>query len=202
MALVSEYAGIIFDFGGVLVGHQTDADQEGLAKLAGMQPDRFSERYWSHRLDYDKGLLSRAEYWQTVARNGGGTLALDRIERLADLDNKSWMHFDPLMWKWIGQLRSAGQPVAMLSNMPQDLGHALKKTDKLHQFNQVTLSYELGSAKPEPAIYEHCLAGLGTVPHQTLFLDDRIENIQAAEMLGIRAIHFTDRDKVLAKLRG
>jgi putative hydrolase of the HAD superfamily len=89
----------------------------------------------------------------------------------------------------------------MLSNMPRDLGDALKQTDRLGQFKYVTLSYELGSAKPEPAIYEHCLAGLGTDPHETLFLDDRIENVHAAEMLGIRGIHFTDRDQVLAKLR-
>jgi putative hydrolase of the HAD superfamily len=202
MAHDSEYAGFIFDFGGVLVGHQTDADQTQLAELAGMSADRFSERYWSHRLDYDKGLLSRIEYWQTVARNGSGTLTLDAIGRLAEIDNKSWMHFDPMMWEWIGELRSAGKPVAMLSNMPRDLGDALRKTDRLRQFNQVTLSYELGSAKPEPAIYEHCLAGLGTAPHQTLFLDDRIENVHAAEMLGIHAIQFSDRDKVLAKLRG
>jgi putative hydrolase of the HAD superfamily len=201
MARVSEYAGIIFDFGGVLVGHQTDSDQAELAELAGMQPDLFCERYWSHRLDYDKGLLSRVEYWQAVARNGGGTLTLDTIGRLADLDNRSWMHFDPPMWEFIVQLRSTGKPVAMLSNMPRDLGDALKQTDRLGQFKYVTLSYELGSAKPEPAIYEHCLAGLGTDPHETLFLDDRIENVHAAEMLGIRGIHFTDRDQVLAKLR-
>ncbi len=201
MARVNEYAGIIFDFGGVLVGHQTDADQAKLAKLAGIQSDQFSERYWSHRLDYDKGLLSRVEYWQKVVRNGGGTLPLDTISRLADLDNRSWMHFDPLMWEWIEQLRSAGKPIAILSNMPRDLGDALKKTDRLHPFNQVTLSYELGSAKPEPAIYEHCLASLGTPPKDTLFLDDRIENVHAAEMLGIAAIHFTNRDEVLSKLR-
>lgn len=201
MALVNEYAGIIFDFGGVLVGHQTDADQAELARLAGMPANAFSERYWSHRLDYDKGLLSRVEYWQTVAGNGDGTLTPDTADRLAALDNKSWMHFDPVMWQWIDQLRTAGKPIAMLSNMPRDLGDALKQTDRLRRFNHVTLSYQLGSAKPEPAIYEHSLAGLGIDPHRTLFLDDRTENVQAAEMLGIQAIHFTNRDTVLAKLR-
>ena len=202
MALVSEYEGFIFDFGGVLVGHQTEADQAKLAELAGMHPDRFSERYWSHRLDYDKGFLSRIEYWEIVARNGGSTLTTDIIARLADVDNESWMHFDPAMWKWVEELRNASKPVAMLSNMPRDLGEALKqKTDRLGQFDYVTLSYELGSAKPEPAIYEHCLAGLGTAPQKTLFLDDRLENVHAAEMLGICAIEFTSRDEVLTKLR-
>jgi len=203
MALVSEYQGFIFDFGGVLVGPQTDADQRQLAALARVPKDDFTSLYWSYRLDYDKGLMTDVEYWQTVAQNGGGTLTLDAIERLTELDTESWMHFDPVMWEWLDQLRSAGKRVAMLSNMPRDLGEALKlKTDRLGRFDQVTLSYELHCAKPAPAIYEHCLEGLGTQPKETLFLDDRIENIHGAEMLGIAAMQFTDRDGVLLKLRG
>ncbi|HEY7305931.1 MAG TPA: HAD family phosphatase [Bryobacteraceae bacterium] len=202
MALVSEYQGVIFDFGGVLVAHQNDADQARLAALAGISPTKFFDLYWSYRLDYDKGLVSNVEYWQTVARNGGSTLTPDTIDQLTHLDNESWMQFDPSMWEWVGQLRSAGKPVAMLSNMPRDLGEALRKTDRLEQFDYVTLSYEARSAKPEPAIYEHCLAGLGTPPGKTLFLDDRMPNVEAAEKLGIRAVHFVDRDEVLAKLRG
>jgi putative hydrolase of the HAD superfamily len=202
MALASEYQGIIFDFGGVLVAHQSDADQARLAALAGMPAATFFDLYWSYRLDYDKGLLSGIDYWQAVACDSGRTLTSDAIDRLTDLDNKSWMRFDPLMWEWVEQLRNAGKPVAMLSNMPRDLGEALRNTDRFEQFDHVTLSYELHSAKPEPAIYEHCLAGLGTPPGKTLFLDDRLPNVEGAEKLGIRAVHFVDRDEVLAKLRG
>ena len=66
----------------------------------------------------------------------------------------------------------------------------------------MTLSYEVHSVKPEPAIYEHCLDGIGTPPEQTLFLDDKMVNVTGAEMLGIRAIQFLDRDDVLLRLRG
>lgn len=202
MALVSEYQGVIFDFGGVLVSHQTSADQARLAALTGIAADQFFDLYWSNRLDYDKGLLSGADYWRTVARDGGRAITSDTIERLTTIDNESWMRFDPAMWEWVADLRDAGKPVAMLSNMPRDLGEALRKTDWLTKFDHVTLSYEIGSAKPEAAIYEHCLAGLGTVPNRTLFLDDRSENVEAAQRLGIRGIHFVNRDEILARLRG
>jgi putative hydrolase of the HAD superfamily len=106
------------------------------------------------------------------------------------------------MWDWIDQLRGAGKRVAILSNMPRELGEALKvKTDKLNCFDHVTLSYEVHAVKPEPAIYEHCLEGIGTSPEQTLFLDDKIANVQGAELLGIRAIQFLDRDDVLMRVR-
>ena len=204
MALVSSYEGFIFDYGGVLVHHQTDADQARLAQIAGVPQDAFAEAYWSDRLDYDKGLISAEEYWEALAsRAGAASLKQSQIDQLIELDSVSWMQFDDVMWDWIGQLRGAGKRVAMLSNMPRELGEALKlTTDKLNVFDQVTLSYEVHSVKPEPAIYEHCLEGIGTAPEQTLFLDDRIANVQGAELLGIRAIQFLDRDDVLLCLRG
>jgi putative hydrolase of the HAD superfamily len=201
MALVSEYQGFIFDYGGVLAHHQTDADQIRMAEIAGIAVDRFTEHYWLDRLDYDKGLLSGTEYWQNIARREGTTLTARAIQELTEVDNFSWMQFDSIMWDWIEQLRTAGKHVAMLSNMPRDLGEALRsRTDRLECFHHVTLSYELGAAKPEPAIYEHCLNGIGTPPGQTLFLDDRIANVHGAERLGVRAIQFTSREDVLPRL--
>src|SRR5579884_1327256 len=202
MALVSSYDGFIFDYGGVLVHAQTEADQARLAAIAGVSKEAFSELYWSERLDYDKGDLTAAEYWQGLtSRAGGGRLSQQQLEQLIDVDNQSWMQFDQVMWDWIDQLRAAGKRVAMLSNMPRELGEALKlRTDKLSRFDQVTLSYEVHAVKPEPAIYEHCLEGIGTSPEQTLFLDDKIANVQGAELLGIRSIQFLDRDDILLRL--
>jgi putative hydrolase of the HAD superfamily len=204
MALVSSYEGFIFDYGGVLVSCQRPQELARLAQIAGVPEDAFNELYWSDRLDYDKGLLTAAEYWQALAnRGGGGRLGQQEVQDLSELDSESWMHFDDVMWEWIDQLRGAGKRVAMLSNMPRELGEALKaRTDKLDLFDQVTLSYEVHSVKPEPAIYEHCLQGIGTAAEQTLFLDDKIANVQGAELLGIRAMQFLDRDDILLQLRG
>lgn len=202
MALVSSYEGFMLDYGGVMVHHQSDSDQARLARIADIPKDLFTELYWSERSDYDKDVISGIEYWQTIAQRGGTIFTARVIEELIDLDNSSWMQFDSVMWEWIDQLRAAGKRVGLISNMPRDLGEALKsRTQKLSSFDQVTLSYEIHAVKPEPAVYEHCLEGLSTPPEQTLFLDDRIENVQGAELLGIRAIQFTSRDEVMLRLR-
>jgi putative hydrolase of the HAD superfamily len=202
MALVSSYDGFMLDYGGVMVHHQSDSDQAKLAQIAGLPKDVFTELYWSERSDYDKDVISGIEYWQTIAQRGGTTFTERVIEELIDLDNCSWMQFDSVMWEWIDQLRAAGKRVGLISNMPRDLGEALKsRTQKLSNFDQVTLSYEIHAVKPEPAVYEHCLDGLNTPPEQTLFLDDRFENVQGAELLGIRAIQFTSRDDMMLRLR-
>jgi len=202
MARANSYDGYIFDYGGVLAHHQTDAEQARLAAIAAIPQEKFSSLYWDTRLDYDKGTVTVAEYWQNIARGANKTLTAAAIEQIVDADNRSWMHFDQAMWDWIGELRAAGKRVAMLSNMPRDLGEALaSQTDRLRVFDHVTVSYEIHSVKPEPAIYEHCLAGIRTAPERTIFFDDRIANVQGAEALGIHAIEFLNRDDVLRRMR-
>ena len=202
MALAKTFDSIIFDYGGVLVEHQTEKDHAAMAAVAGMEPLLFSELYWASRLDYDKGVVTGAEYWQAIAKKADKLLTPEALERLTEIDTTSWMRFDSVMWNWVAELRQAGKPIAVLSNMPRDLGETLKtQTDRFTKFNNVTLSYEMQSVKPEPAIYEECLAGLGTRPERTVFLDDRIENVQGAELLGIQALQFVNRDDVLRKLR-
>jgi putative hydrolase of the HAD superfamily len=57
-------------------------------------------------------------------------------------------------------------------------------------------SFRLLIAKPDPAIYRHTLAKLGTKPEETLFLDDKLVNIEAAHALGMKAIQFSTVEKL------
>jgi putative hydrolase of the HAD superfamily len=203
MAPVKNFDGYIFDYGGVLVHHQAASELARMADLAGIAIEPFEELYWAKRLDYDRGDLTGAEYWASIGLTAGKTLTPSVVEELIDIDNVSWMNYDEPMWQWIEELRKAGKRVAMLSNMPMDMGFALKSgTDRIQRFDHVTLSYEVRSVKPDSAIYEHCLEGLGTEAGKTVFFDDRIANVHGAEMLGIQAVEFLNRDKVLGLYRG
>ena len=55
-------------------------------------------------------------------------------------------------------------------------------------FTEVFYSYELGAAKPEPEIYAAAEARIGITPEHLLFLDDRIENVAAAQARGWQAV--------------
>ncbi len=199
---MNSYDGFIFDYGGVLVRHQTQEEQAQMAEIAGITMDQFQEFYWSGRTDYDKGLLSGIDYWGALGEQAGKLLTLAQIDRLVESDTKSWMNFDEPMWDLVDELRAAGKRVAMLSNMPEDLGEALKaRTNRFEKFDFVTLSYEIKSAKPDAPIYEHCLGGLGVAPRRAVFFDDRIANVQGAEMLGMDAVEFVERNAVLARVR-
>jgi putative hydrolase of the HAD superfamily len=203
MGFLNLYDGFIFDYGKVLVTEPTGAERAQMAGIVGISQAEFDELYWRDRLDYDKGLQTAMEYWQEIAQAAGKVLMLPQIERLSALDSASWMHFDEVMWEFVAELRESGKRVAILSNMPRDLGETVKaQTDRFSGFDHVTLSYEVKSVKPEAAIYEDCLRGIGTELKRTVFFDDKIANVKGAEMLGLAAVEFLDRDAVLGMVRG
>jgi putative hydrolase of the HAD superfamily len=203
MALVDQYSGIIFDYGGVLAFHQSAADAQRLAAIANFTPAVLDQLYWTERGAYDKGLMTAEDYWNGMAQRAGSTFTAGQIRQLIEADNESWIKFDAQMYSFVEHLRSSGKRLAVLSNMPRELGEVIKSQTKgFAPFHHVTLSYEVRSIKPEPEIYEDCLSGLGLPAGQTLFLDDRPENIEGAKRLGIQGIRFTSREEILPQLNG
>jgi len=58
-------------------------------------------------------------------------------------------------------------------------------------------SFEVGCRKPSHIIYEIALKKAKVCnPEESLFIDDLIENVQAAKDLGINAIHFESIEKL------
>lgn len=51
-----------------------------------------------------------------------------------------------------------------------------------------------GYAKPEKECYEILLNKYSLLPEECLFIDDSLANVQVAESLGIKSIHFTNFD--------
>jgi putative hydrolase of the HAD superfamily len=77
----------------------------------------------------------------------------------------------------------------------------MKRTfDWLPRFDVLVWSYQLHMIKPDPAIYRYLLKELGTRPEETLFIDDRLVNVEAAQSLGIKALEFTTVERLRADL--
>lgn len=67
---------------------------------------------------------------------------------------------------------------------------ALERYDFLHWFDGRVVSGEEKTRKPFPEIYQRLLERYNVNAGEVLFIDDSLRNIQAAEVLGIRGIHF------------
>lgn len=191
--------GLILDFGEVLVEPQPAASVERLAAVAGMPLDEFTQGYWRHRLAYDAGLPA-SDYWTRVV--GVDRATPDRIAGLIESDAASWLHYREEMWQLAAAFKRSGRRTAMLSNGVPEIVARLRTARPLEQyFDVVVVSCDVACTKPDPAIYRICLERLAVPADASLFVDDRVENIEAAERLGIRTLHFRGPESI-ATLRG
>jgi len=67
---------------------------------------------------------------------------------------------------------------------------ALERYDFLHWFDGRVVSGEEKLRKPFPEFYRILLERFGINPAESVFIDDNLRNVKAAEELGIRSIHY------------
>ena len=97
-------------------------------------------------------------------------------------------------------LARAGYRLALLSNAPADVAHAVQRLPLAASFEHLLFSCFLKSAKPDPECFRAALAALDTGPGDVVFLDDRADNVAAAAALGIRSARFTGARQARADL--
>jgi putative hydrolase of the HAD superfamily len=177
----------------VLTGPQDPIAYATLLRLTGLEPERFEPLYWADRHAYDEGKLTGLEFWQKLLQDAGIAGSDGLVNELNLWDARMWTTQNPAMLAWQLKLKQAGIKTAILSNLGDTVLANIERTfDWLPRFDVLVWSYQLKMAKPDPAIYLHTLRELAVDPAEALFIDDRLENIEAAQSLGMRAIPFSD----------
>jgi len=84
-------------------------------------------------------------------------------------------------------LKQKGVILVLVSNAFPSVWDLIRKTNLVDLFDHLVLSYECGSQKPEPKIYQYALDKAGVNPEEALFLDDDEGFVIGAEQLKIRS---------------
>lgn len=183
---------VIFDYGMVLTGPPIADAHAAMIRLTGLPEDEFERLYWTDRHAYDEGKLTGITFWQKFLRDARLPETPALVEELNRQDARMWTTFDPVMIDWQLRLKERGLRTAILSNMGDAVHeHMQRSLNWLARFDVLVWSYQLGVAKPDPAIYRHTLAKLDAQPDETLFIDDKLVNVEAARTLGLRALQFS-----------
>lgn len=77
---------------------------------------------------------------------------------------------------------------------------AVQRFDFLNHFEGILVSGEEKTRKPFPRIYEIMLERYQINPNKSVFIDDNLENIEAAKKFGIKGIHFKSSLQLGAEL--
>ena len=181
---------VILDYGQVLARCPTVPEFMRMAQMFNVSFELFYQLWEASRGPYDRADFGAEAYWLNLAEQTNTELNAAQIAVLRQVEVEIWAHVDPLMMDWVSKLSEAGIKTGLLTNMPWDLIKYVQTCDWMKNFAFKTFSAEVKLIKPDPAIYEHTLHGLGVAASEALFIDDREINIQAARELGIRSIRF------------
>jgi putative hydrolase of the HAD superfamily len=185
------FRAVILDYGAVLSHQPFPHEIARMSRALGVTPEQFPRFYAHARDDYDRGDLTRTQYWESVAREAGVELTPDVIDALGQWDKDMWSRANTEMTAWLASLRAAGYKTALLSNMQTDMiAHVRAKFPWLKDFDQQIFSAEVRLIKPDPALYRRALEKLGAEASETIFIDDREENVAGARAVGMTAFRF------------
>ena len=187
---------IIFDLGNVIIDIDFSLSFQAFAKLSdGYSAEEIAEIMSDQKLwlDYEKGLFTDNQF-RTLLRSN---LLLNAAD--IDIDQAFCALLLPIDPKRIELIKKLAQNhrLFILSNTNQIHFRKVQKmiveatgTNIIEEelIECAFLSYEMGMAKPDKAINQQLMDEAMILPKETLFLDDMLLNVKAAEKLGIKAV--------------
>lgn len=188
---------VIFDFGGVVCTFSQDAILDDFCTgeaHARLKPVLF--RSWQA---LDEGTADYEEYVAETLKLLDG-----EDKQIARRFFREWhrsMRPIPGIWALIGELKARGYGVYLLSNASTWFAGHLDDYPILRLFDGRLISAPEKMAKPEERIYRLALERFGLNAAETLFVDDRAENTEAAEHVGIAGYVFDgDAEKLRERI--
>jgi len=102
----------------------------------------------------------------------------------------------------VRKLKHAGWHLYLLSNFSVEKFELIKsKYDFLDLFDDMIISGEHKTVKPNPVIFNITLQRIKRQAQECLFIDDSLPNIEAAHRLGFQTIHYQSPTQLRADLK-
>jgi 2-haloacid dehalogenase len=100
----------------------------------------------------------------------------------------------PGMHELVAQLDAAGVPLFAITNFSGEFWRPFRQREAalFDRFRDIVVSGDEKLMKPDAAIYHLALDRFGLAPHEVVFIDDNLANVEGARAVGIHAIHFTN----------
>ena len=111
-------------------------------------------------------------------------LSEDRVARFLSDGVHLWDDALPT----IRALRERGLRTAVVSNCDHSTRPVVERLGLVEATDATILSFEVGAAKPDPAIYEAALTAVGVAASEAVFIDDQARYCEGAIAVGMRAL--------------
>lgn len=181
---------LLMDIGNVLVRVDTELMRAGLSRL-GVQPCAVVEKgFIGLCMMYEDGEIGTDAFLGSsvsmLGLEGAGAAA-----GLTDVYNAIFPDPEPIgvTVDMCRKLKGTGVRLVLFSNTnPLHVEYLKGRYPGLIElFDDAVYSFEAGGMKPGDAMYADAAGRLGLVPEQTLYFDDKPENVEKGREFGFRA---------------
>jgi len=192
------YKNIVFDFGQVLVKfdeeYMTRCVIRDDADVKLVKTVIFDRLYWDR---LDAGTISDEEVLSESKKR-----LPERLHKAAEKAYYQWIYNIPEMdgmREILKKLKENGKNIYVLSNISTYFAEHREEIQILKLADGFVFSSVAGFVKPNREIYEHLCAKFSLKPEETVFIDDRAENIAGAAAVGIDGYLFDGNSEKLWK---
>ena len=192
---------LYFDLGKVLINFSVERMLAQMGEVAGITADQ------ARNSIFDAGLLRDAETGRLTGRRFyeafcDATHTRPDFDRLTAAATEIFDLNLPVL-PIVAQLRQAGYPMGILSNTCDVHWEYCRRHYRIvsEGFGVYALSYEIGAAKPDAAIFHAAAELAGHRPEDIFFVDDIAGHVAGARAVGFDAVQFTSAETLADDLR-
>ena len=191
---------IFFDIGGVLIDIHPERTYQYLSDSADVEVSMVKESFpWDAHDQYERGIMNNEDWFITYKESLPQPCCLKRSDfwnawKLLLGEEKNTVN--------ILEALNKQYSIWLLSNTNPK--HIQDEIEKRYLFpslvNGAVYSFDVGVRKPEKEIYEIAMQRANANPQECLFIDDLLENNQAAKQIGIEGVHFISSEQLKQEL--
>lgn len=175
---------VVFDLGGVVFARDPRKFEPEFIKFFSYILLPQMPKFWE---EYDRGMVSYDEVVRSLAEYNSCDVELaEKNLRRSILTQEAIPYTEAL----IAALKDAQYELYVLSNMSLEFIEFLRKQPVYKYFDGEVVSCEEHVVKPDAEIYHRLVTRYALDPTQTLFIDDRKSNVEAAINEGWQGFYF------------
>lgn len=188
----------MFDMGGVIL-RQCQVAPHLLAYLGRRETafNQFSDSVRKMLKFFSRGLVDERDFWQVFEQETGAKVAWDGQSLFGRF-------FHPVLdlptVEVVKTLRRQDMRVVCGTNVVAPHYEINKALGFYDIFDHVYASHEMHLAKPDPDFYRYILEKEQVFADQVFFSDDMLDNIEAAESVGLKAFQYSDASHLVLQL--
>lgn len=192
---------IVFDLGGVLIDFKPEKYLEHIGFCEGdinlFTKIVFYGEEWS---EYNSSKSNIIQTKQKLIQNY--PQYTDKIKQIFNNINLQYILFEIKdTSNYLKELKDKRYNIYILSDLSIDSYNYLKKLKFFDYINGGVYSFEIGTTKPNKNNYKVLLEKYKLNPKETIFIDDKLNNIEIANNFGIHGIQFETLDKVKEQVK-